>query len=316
MQKLDRDDIHILGRNSNWSNDGVERALKDNVYNHTAGWQKFLQLFFISLGVGFTSAGILFFFAYNWDNLGKFAKMGLVSGLMLLLVLPVLFTKASQLIKNILLTGAAVLVGVLFTVYGQIYQTGADAYELFIAWTAFVTLWVLAARFAPLWLLYIVLINTTVILYLAQTAHDMQETTMCLLLFGLNVFFLTGALLADFVKPETKVPDWFTNILALASVSISTIGMVMGIFDKESTLAPLAAVATLAYAGALWYGIKNKRVFYPACVSFSIIIIVSASMLEASHDTGMFLLVSLFIVAAVSFTIWQIVKLQKKWADA
>lgn len=316
MQKLDRDDIHILGRNSNWPVAGVEQALKDNVYSGTAAWQKFLQLFFISLGVCFTSAGIIFFFAYNWDDLGKFAKMGLVSGVLLSAVLVVLLAKASQLIKNILLTGAAVLVGALFAVYGQIYQTGADTYELFIAWTAFVTLWVLATRFAPLWLLYIALVNTTVVLYLGQMANNLQETTVFLLLFLLNVFFLAGAFLANFVKPESKVPDWFTNTLALGAVSISTVGIVVGIFDEGNPLAPLFAVALLAYAGALWYAIKARRVFYPACVSFSIIIIISAFMLDASHDTGMFLLVSLFIVGAITGTIWQIVKLQKKWADA
>ena len=29
-------------------------------------------------GIGFTVAGIIFFFAYNWDELPKFAKLGMV----------------------------------------------------------------------------------------------------------------------------------------------------------------------------------------------------------------------------------------------
>ncbi|HLP19849.1 MAG TPA: DUF2157 domain-containing protein [Chitinophagales bacterium] len=316
MQKLDRDDIHILGRNSSWSAEGVGRALNDNVYNHATAWQKFLQLFFISLGVCFTSAGIIFFFAYNWDDLGKFAKMGLVGGAMLSVVAVVVFSKASALIKNILLTGAAVLVGALFAVYGQIYQTGADTYELFIAWTAFVTLWVLSAGFAPLWLLYIILINTTLVLYLGQAMHNLQPTDLCLILFGLNTFTLVASIVLHSLKPEVNIPGWFTNILALVCVSISTAGIVAGIFDKETMLGAFLLVIAIAYPAAVGYGIKAKRVFYPASIAFSLIVIISAFMLEASHDTGMFLLVSIFIIAAVSFTIWQIVKLQKKWADA
>ena len=51
---------------------------------------------------------------------------------------------------NVSHNGATFLIGTLFAVFGQIYQTGADAYDLFLGWTLFTILWAVAIRFAPL----------------------------------------------------------------------------------------------------------------------------------------------------------------------
>jgi uncharacterized membrane protein len=142
----------------------MDRILKEQVYNDKDAWSKFLRLFLISLGVGFTTAGIIFFFAYNWADLHKFIKIGLVEGVVIATALAAVYSRIPSDIRNILLTGASILVGVLYAVFGQIYQTGANAYDLFLGWTLFITLWVLISNFAPLWLVFIILINTTVLL--------------------------------------------------------------------------------------------------------------------------------------------------------
>ena len=159
MENIDRHTIHIISRNSNWSEKGVEDALKENVYNNALQWQKFLKLFFMGLGVCFVTLGVIFFFAFNWADLNKFVKLGLVASLIIATTLFALFSKLNETLKDIVLTGAAVLVGVLFSVFGQIYQTGANAYDFFLGWTVFIALWVFVANFAPLWLLFLGLLN-------------------------------------------------------------------------------------------------------------------------------------------------------------
>jgi hypothetical protein len=72
MKNIQREDIHILSRHSNLQERSVNQALKEHVYNDKTAWQQFFRLFFLSLGVGFTVAGIAFFFAYNWADLHKF----------------------------------------------------------------------------------------------------------------------------------------------------------------------------------------------------------------------------------------------------
>ncbi len=126
---MDRNDIQVISRHRNWSEKGVNKVLKEQVYSDSKSWKVFLNLLFISLSVCFTVSGIIFFFAYNWANLHKFAKIGLIEGLITSVVL---FSKLNVNVKNNLLTGTSILVGVLIAVFGQIYQTGAKAYDFFL----------------------------------------------------------------------------------------------------------------------------------------------------------------------------------------
>ena len=182
MENIEREDIQIITRHSNWSEKSIDNILKKNIYSDKDSWLKFLRLFFISLGVGFTTAGIIFFFAYNWADLHKFIKIGFIEGLIIISTLVILFSKISLDVKNILLTGTSILVGVLFAVFGQIYQTGANAYDFFLGWTMFITIWVFVSNYAPLWLVFITLINTTLILYSQQVAQDWSEVFVFTLL--------------------------------------------------------------------------------------------------------------------------------------
>jgi len=151
---MDRNDIHIISRHSNCTEKGIDKVLREEVYSDSKSWKGFVNLLFISLGVGFTVSGIIFFFAYNWTDLHKFAKMGLIEGLIILTTSVVLFSKLNLKVKNILLTGTSVLVGVLIAVFGQIYQTGANAYDFFLGWTLFISLWVVISNYPPLWLVF------------------------------------------------------------------------------------------------------------------------------------------------------------------
>ena len=45
------------------------------MYADKRQWKQFLSIFLLAAGVGFTVAGIIFFFAYNWEDLPKFAKL-------------------------------------------------------------------------------------------------------------------------------------------------------------------------------------------------------------------------------------------------
>ena len=96
MMKLDRKDIHLINRHSNWSENKIDNALKEHVYNDLQSWQKLLKVFFLGLGVSFTVLGVIFFFAYNWNDLDKFIKLGIVEALVFISVSVVLFTKINE----------------------------------------------------------------------------------------------------------------------------------------------------------------------------------------------------------------------------
>ncbi len=316
MTKISRKDIHIISRYSNLSEQGVESALKENVYASKEDWMKFLRLFLITLGIGFTVAGIVFFFAYNWAELNKFIKMGLTHALLMASALLALLPRINLTIRKILLTGSAVLVGVVFAVFGQIYQTGANAYDFFLAWTVFVTLWVIVSNFTPLWLIYLLLINTTFILYAQQVANDWSEVFVFAVLFFVNTStVLISNLLVKYWKIPT-VPTWFINTVALAAVSYATLGIVFGIFGRFQVAFPILIVMTLVvYALGIWHGLKARSGFFLSIIPFSLIIIISSVLIDVIGGDDMFLLVGLFIVSSITFLIKKLIDLQRAWAN-
>jgi uncharacterized membrane protein len=312
MKDIQRKDIEIFIRHSDLTEKGVEQALKQSVYNDKEAWLKFFQLFIISLGVGFTVSGIVFFIAYNWADLHKFVKLGLTEGVLIATTLLVLLPKINDNIRHVILTGASVLVGVLFAVFGQIYQTGANAYDFFLGWTIFVTIWVLISNFAPLWLLYLVLINTTLMLYSEQVATHWTPVFVCTLLFLINTAILIPAIYFG----KKRIPNWFLNTVALTCASYATIGIVIGIFDERQTAFYLLLfVTSIVFLLGIWHGLKTKNGFYLSVIPFSLIIIVSVWLIRISDGEMMFLLVSLFIVGSVTLTIKNLINLQKKWAN-
>ncbi|MEG0926411.1 DUF2157 domain-containing protein [Chryseobacterium sp.] len=316
MKNVQREDIQILNRHSNLTEKDISEILTNNVYSSKDAWQKFLRFFLISLGIGFTVSGIIFFFAYNWAELPKFAKLGLTEALVIATTGLVLLPKINIIIRNIILTGASALVGVLFAVFGQIYQTGADAYDFFLAWTIFITLWVLISDFAPLWLLYVALVNTTLVLYSQQVVKDWDTMVLNLLLFALNTVILIGSLLFSHYKKTVSVPNWFTNILSLAIVSISTFGISIGIMDRDETsLYLLCLLSACVYALGIWYGFKTKNSFYFAIIPLSIVIIICSLLFRTGDNEIVFLLVCLFVIVSITFIIKNLMDLQKKWKN-
>lgn len=316
MVPINREDIQIISRHSNLSEQDIDKILKEKVYSDVPSWQKFLRLLFVSLGVGFTTVGIIFFFAFNWESLHKFVKLGIIEFLVVVIIGVVLFTKLKPDVKNILLTCASILVGGLFAVFGQIYQTGANAYDFFLGWTIYTTLWVLVANFPPLWLLYIALINTTIVLYAQQVASDWPGVFVLSILFIINALFSLFFQLGSGKIKQLKLPNWFNYVLVLATITCSTIGIITGIFGSYHFSFPILVLLTAAYYFlGIDHGLKSKRSFYLAVIPFSVIIIISALLIEWYGGAVMFFLLSLFIVISVTLVIKNILNLQKKWKN-
>ena len=108
-------------------------------------WQRYLNLLFLLLTVGFLTSGVVTLIAANLDYFSDLAK---IYGLQTLLVVTVVlgiycFIRESrrQAKKKLkwktysLFFVVSVLIGALFALVGQTYQTGADVWQLFAVWT-------------------------------------------------------------------------------------------------------------------------------------------------------------------------------------
>jgi uncharacterized membrane protein/uncharacterized membrane-anchored protein len=108
-------------------------------------WQRYLNLLFLLLTVGFLTSGVITLIAANLDYFSDLAK---IYGLQTLLVVTVALgiycfiresrRQAKEKLKwktYSLFFVVSVLIGGLFTLVGQTYQTGADVWQLFAVWT-------------------------------------------------------------------------------------------------------------------------------------------------------------------------------------
>jgi uncharacterized membrane protein len=121
-----------------WTEQAVGRAAAAAVETpEPARWSRLLALASGALGAGLFASGVVTFVAYNWAALGRFARLGLVQGLLVAAVVGAARLR-SRLASQIVLSLGAVLVGALLAVYGQTYQTGADPFELFLLWAALI----------------------------------------------------------------------------------------------------------------------------------------------------------------------------------
>ena len=108
-------------------------------------WQRYLNLLFLLLTVGFLTRGVVTLIAANLDYFSDLAK---IYGLQTLLVVTVILglycfiresrRQAKEKLKwktYSIFFVVSVLIGGLFALVGQTYQTGADLWQLFAVWT-------------------------------------------------------------------------------------------------------------------------------------------------------------------------------------
>ena len=302
---MEKSDSSLLSRKSQYAN--------------RKQWNQFLSIFLLAAGIGFTVAGIVFFFAYNWDELPKFAKLGLIEALLVCSVLLAVFSRWNTFIKQILLTGATFLTGTLFAVYGQTYQTGADAYDLFLGWTIFTLLWAVSIRFAPLWLTFVVLLCTTIWLYTVQIVPDsMWKVT--LLTNAITWICAIITIIAERMKLTRnleKQNHWFISTLSLATIVYASYILIIAICDNRSLL-PVPLISTLIiFLTGLWFGWKQRNLFYLAAIPFAtLMILLSAFICHTNlRASNLFLSAGIIVIIGTTLLIYSILHLKKQWYD-
>ena len=125
---------HVAGR-LRFSEETYARAREIAGLAPDAGeWRGLIDRFLLAFGAALIVAGVTAFFAYNWAGLHKFWKFGFIEVGIVAGVGLSAWRGLDSGPGRIALLAAGFLVGVLLAVYGQVYQTGADPYGLFVTW--------------------------------------------------------------------------------------------------------------------------------------------------------------------------------------
>jgi uncharacterized membrane protein len=119
-------------------------------------WEAWGRRAVLAAGLSHLLAGVIFFFAFNWADLSSMAKFALLGGGSAAAALAAILVRLDSPAGQALLVCASVLIGGLLAVIGQVYQTGADTYELFAFWALLILPWVAVSRSAAHWVLWLV----------------------------------------------------------------------------------------------------------------------------------------------------------------
>lgn len=267
-------------------------------------WSRFLSRALLLLGAALSLAGVFFFFAYNWDALHRFAKLGLLMGAVAATGGYALWRGLDAGAGQVALFAACVLIGALLAVFGQVYQTGADSFALFLSWASLIVVPTLLARNAPLWMLLLALLNLSLALFLEQRTMIVWGEHPAAL-FALNAAWVIGWELGRGRSGAWMRSPWYRRAgLAVAAfwgtaaaLQLITRGWVV----LAGELALLAgALAAFALGGVAAYYYLRRSPDLPALslLALCAIVLVTAQASEwlGWDDAGSFLALSALVI--------------------
>ncbi len=285
-----------------------------------ADWKQFISNLLLLLGALAIACSVVFFIAYNWDDLSRFAKFALVEALMALAV--GVYWKTNQqpvakattdaakaippLVSQVALLVASIFLGVLLAFFGQTYQTGADTWQLFFTWAVLIIPWAIVARFPALWMLWLVLINLSIVFYF-QAFRGLfgvlftYETDRLWMLVAVNSVALVIAELLR-VKLKSSHGNWAIRVIAFASGAPFTFLVLNSIFGSRhpSFLPELLWIITMAVILFVYRKLKpDLFMLAMACLSGIFVItgfVARLLMKGFGDDLDSFFLLALLVI--------------------
>lgn len=169
--------------------------------SESGSWLSFLSRCAWGLGALLFASGLISWIAANWGHWPALFRLGLVQALLLLLLGAAWHLNRwgsrshPDLAVSTVLSGlAAVCVGGLLALIGQVYQSGADPWQLFALWAILILPLTVMVRSLFLVLLQSMLLNVALFLYIQTLAHSLNEIDFVddlgMVALNLGLFFL------------------------------------------------------------------------------------------------------------------------------
>ncbi len=245
-------------------------------------WKLWIERLFLGLSTALILASIMFFFAYNWEDLGKWLQFALVEAAILICLIASLFPFKAKLINQTLMLAASFLVGVLLALIGQTYQTGANAWQLFAVWAVVILPWICLSKFAAHWALWLTVANLGLHFWMEQTLQLTRHETLAIPTAHalLNGTALACLLYARKIFSWLQGP-WTLRILCLAFIINLCILSIQCIFHPHlfTSWPLLVALSTIAAQALLFY---LSRLKWQDFITHALLIISLAIQLETA----------------------------------
>lgn len=251
------------------------------------------------------AAGLIFFFAWNWDDLHRFTRLGIALTALATCTGTAFAAAPSGVVHRAALLAACLATGALLALIGQTYQSGADIWELFVAWTALMTPFVLLARSSACWLLWLAVANAGLMRYLSESwwARFIGALGDAESLFAIAA--LNGAVLLAFefaghallATPRRYV----VRVAGLGVLTPLALGACFSWWDHDFIPVGLAFGA-IAAGFAYIYLTRRRDVPMLALTVFATIAVTTAALVRALPHGADFVAINLVAVFVIAST--------------
>lgn len=299
-----------------------------------AEWREFAARVMRLAGILSLAAGMIFLVAFNWKNLGLYARFALVEAPLLAALIAAWIKGVDQLGGKLLLMLAVLLTGALLALFGETYQTGADAYELFLGWALLALPWVIACRYAPCWALWLVVANAGLTLYAASSDRHWvsrlfedgwQWSPWAIPFLADLLLYVTIVSLARW--PEFGLSDgWLRRAMMTLTMIFGTFAMLYrvvgggnlnnGSGEGALVLEVLLYLGTSAYFVVHTYS-QKEDLFNFAVLALSWIVVtttlIGRAMFEDRAGVGALFVIALYVIGASTGAVKAISHFGRQW---
>ena len=284
-------------------------------------WQIFIGRTLATLGSLLFMAGVIFFFAYNWEFMQNMHKFALVQAVLVVFAAFTLWKWHSWL-REVGMIAVSLSIGSMLALFGQIYQTGADAWQLFMVWTFLLVPLALLLQKASLWFIIWVTSSLWIVRYI-HIEYGAEVFSLDIIFLQLVMWLVCEVVLFVLSRksPEKEMPRWLPRIIGCFAMLLFSFYVYLGIFTDEfrvlfSVVTPFFLIQLylpiymLVLAGMYAYYRRLPDMFFIALGVFGAAGLVSCYLIKGmvtniSFDIGVLFVSGLLItglcIAALKF---------------
>jgi uncharacterized membrane protein len=280
-------------------------------------------------GVLSLAAGVVFFIAANWQEIGVAGRFALVQGVIAVSVALALWRPAPQSLGRYALLMAFIATGALLALFGQTYQTGADVYELFLTWAVLGLAFVVAGQWSVLSAAWLLVLNVALLLFFGWrpgggwlwtvfSPWDASETMQLLAPTVLNLALWSLAEYGRRARWIGITPRWVSRLALACAFGFMTWAAVLAVV--RSSMSPDEAVGLLLVlvleAGLVSYAMRLRKDVFPLALTAASFIVLSTCALGAHSDVediGMLFVLALWLIVSSTISGRVLMSLVRAW---
>lgn len=303
-------------------------------------WLRYINHFLTAIGALLIVSGVATFFAWNWADLGYMVKFALIQAGIAGTALLAWRLGIDSMGGRAALFSTAFLVGVLFAVFGQVYQTGADPYGLFVAWSILILPLAIIGRQAALWILLQTLLILALIMYWTQVIDPpngwwqlaqllgplvwlwstLMDSTLASLVFVLNAVALIAweyAVNRNVTWVQGRTYPRLIGFGALSCVLIPTVVIIVGAsFGEKINLGFISPVlyAAASIVALYYYQFRRPDLLMLTMLVFGAILVFTTFFGRYMRiDTGGILMLAILLIGQVAGAAYWLRKVSRQW---